>query len=160
MKLLAPVLGRVLPACAGTGEAGLPVPPPGALANLQRPRSPNSALAGPADFRPEPDIVLPLHAVPPARLFAALRAVAAAQPRTYLQASYDDRLEAHWVARSAALNFPDLIVAEVSPRGNDAGALILYSRSRYGFSDFGVNRKRLISWIAALDRALRPPLRS
>jgi len=30
--------------------------------------------------------------------------------------------------------------------------LIIYSRSRYGRSDFGVNRSRVKAWLAALDR--------
>ena len=39
-------------------------------------------------------------------------------------------------------------------RGEAESALILYSRSVYGRSDFGVNRKRLLSWLAALDGSL------
>jgi uncharacterized protein (DUF1499 family) len=34
--------------------------------------------------------------------------------------------------------------------------LILWSRSIYGRSDFGVNRARLAAWLAALDAALPP----
>jgi uncharacterized protein (DUF1499 family) len=157
MGLLAQVLGRVLPACAASGTAGLPVPRPGALADLRRPDRPNSALAAPAGFSPRPDIVLPEYKLPAPSLFAAIRAVAEARPRTYLHAVFEDVLEAHWVARSAVLNFPDLIVTQASSRGNGASTLILYSRSRYGHSDFGVNRRRLETWIAALHTALRLP---
>jgi uncharacterized protein (DUF1499 family) len=79
--------------------------------------------------------------------------VALAQPRTTLHAAFDDRLQAHFVARSALLNFPDLIAVQVTP---DSG-LILWSRSLYGRSDFGVNRARLETWLAALEAELQRP---
>ena len=75
-----------------------------------------------------------------ARLFAAVHAVAAAQPRTFLAASYPDRLQDHWVARSAVFNFPDLITVQVAAAG-PTSTLVLYSRSVYGRSDLGVNRR-------------------
>jgi uncharacterized protein (DUF1499 family) len=60
------------------------------------------------------------------------------------------------VVRSAVFNFPDLVTAQVAPDGENASTLILYSRSVYGRSDFGVNRKRLLSWLAAFDASLPP----
>jgi uncharacterized protein (DUF1499 family) len=71
-------------------------------------------------------------------------------------ADYKPQFQAHFVARSAWLNFPDLIVAQVTAAGSDASTLALYSRSVYGYGDFGVNRARLITWLAALDRTLTP----
>ena len=83
-------------------------------------------------------------------------AAAASQPRTFL--AFDDRtrLQAQFVARSAWFNFPDLIVAQVNAAGPDASTLVLYSRSVYGYGDFGVNRARVTTWLAALDRTLTP----
>jgi uncharacterized protein (DUF1499 family) len=156
MTWMAMLLGLFLPACGAPGAQGLPTPPPGTLAALQRPASPNSALAAAADFKPTADIVLPVYHLPPAQLFAAIEAVAASEPRVFVQIVYPATLEAHWVARSALLNFPDLIVAQVSPAGKDSSTLTLYSRSVYGSSDLGVNRKRLQAWIAALNARLPP----
>ncbi len=160
MNVLARLMSFVFPACASAGAAGLAVPPPGELTHLVRPPTPNSALAGPAAFSPRPDIVLPSYAVPAARLYAAVRAVAAGQERTFLQAEHPATLEVRYVVRSAVLNFPDLIVAQVSSRAEDSSDLVLYSRSLYGRSDLGVNRARIAAWIAALDATLRPPNRS
>ncbi len=160
MNVLALLIGFIFPACASVGAAGVPVPPPGELAHLVRPSTPNSALVGPAGFTPQPDLVLPPYPVPPARLYAALRAVAAGQERTFLQAEDPATMEVRYVVRSAVLNFPDLIVAQVSSRAEDSSALVLYSRSLYGRSDLGVNRARIAAWIAALDAMLRPPNRS
>ncbi|MBN9507896.1 MAG: DUF1499 domain-containing protein [Alphaproteobacteria bacterium] len=149
-RLLVLLLGLVLPGCSGHGAEGLPAPPPMDFARLVRPATPNTALAAPAGFVPAPDIVTARRAVTPAALYAAVRRVAASQPRTYPQVAYADRLQAHYVARSAVFNFPDLIAVQVLPDST----LILFSRSVYGRSDFGVNRKRLGRWLAALDAEL------
>jgi hypothetical protein len=149
-RLLVLLLGLVLPGCSGHGAEGLPVPPPMDFSRLVRPATPNTALAAPAGFVPAPDIVTARRALAPAALYAAIRRVAASQPRTYLHVAYADRLQAHYVARSAVFNFPDLIAVQVLPDST----LILFSRSVYGRSDFGVNRKRLERWLAALDAEL------
>jgi uncharacterized protein (DUF1499 family) len=147
------------------------------MARIERPATPNTALAGPAAPDPAapgagglarsgtadnlataPDLVTPRYPVPAARLFSAITAVAMAQPRTFLAATYPDRFQAHFVARSLVFNFPDLIAVQVMPDGPDANTgtstLVLYSRSVYGRSDLGVNRGRLVVWLAALDASL------
>ena len=154
MNPLAWLLGLWLPACASAGAAGLPVPPLMNVAQIERPATPNTALAAPPEFSPVPDIFVPPYHLPPANLYAAIRAVAAAQPRTYLAAQYPERLQADWVARSAAFNFPDLILVQVLPAGPGASTLVIYSRSVYGRSDLGVNLARIRTWLAALDAAL------
>ena len=150
-RFVALLLGLLLPGCSGHGAQGLPIPAPIEFSHLVRPATPNTALAAPAGFQPTPDIVTRRYDVPPARLYALVRRVALAQPRTWLQVAYDDRMQAHFVARSQVFNFPDLIAAQVNPDGT----LVLWSRSVYGRSDLGVNRRRLKTWLAALDRALK-----
>ena len=152
MRVIPMLLGLLLPACAGQGVEGLPVPPPLDFAHIERPATPNTALAAPAGFTPAADLETRRYPVAPDRLYAAIRHVAAAQPRTWPQIAYDDRLQADFVARSAVFNFPDLITVQVTP---DSG-LILCSRSVYGRSDLGVNRQRLQAWLAALDAELAP----
>ena len=154
MKRLVPLLLAVfLPGCSGHGAEGLPVPPPMDMAHIERPASPNTALAAPAGFDPPPDIQTAAYKLPPDKLYAAIRHVAESQPRTFLQVAYDDRLQVHYVARSAVMNFPDLIAVQVRPDST----LVLWSRSVYGAGDLGVNRKRLTAWLAALDAALATP---
>jgi uncharacterized protein (DUF1499 family) len=151
MRFLPLLIGLLLAGCRGHGAEGLPVPPAMDMSTLKRPASPNTALAAPAGFQPPPDIVTPRYDVPPARLYAAIRAVALAQTRTYLQVAYDDRLQVDFVARSALFNFPDLITVQVNPDST----LIVWSRSVYGESDLGVNNKRVRAWLDALDTALK-----
>ena len=152
-RLIPLLLGLLLPGCSGHGVQGLSVPPPLDFSHLVRPATPNTALAAPAGFKPAPDIVTRRYDLRAARLYALVRQVALAQPRTWLQVAYDDRLQAHFVARSLVFNFPDLIAAQI----NADGTLVLWSRSVYGKSDLGVNRRRLRTWLAALDRAVAQP---
>jgi uncharacterized protein (DUF1499 family) len=44
---------------------------------------------------------------------------------------------------------------EVVPLDAERATLAVYSRSRYGRRDFGVNAKRVEAWLAALERELR-----
>jgi len=151
------LLGLVLPACGAAGAHGLPVPPLMAITRIERPASPNTALAAPSGFRPPPDLVTPLYAVPPARLFAAVAAVAAKEPRTYPAVAYTAAMQADWVVRSAVWNFPDLVTAQVLAAPGGGSELVLYSRSVYGYGDFGVNRRRLQTWLRALKTTLTLP---
>jgi predicted RNA-binding protein with RPS1 domain len=111
--------------------------------------------AAPADAPARPDIATPVYPVEAGALFAAVQRVAASQPRTFALASDPARLAASYVARSAVWNFPDVISVQVAPRGATS-TLALYSRSLYGYADFGVNRARLETWLAALQSEVSP----
>ena len=155
MSVLGWLLGFALPLCATQGAHGVAVPAaPASLRGIVRPGSPNHALAAPAGFSPVPDLVTPGYAVPAATLLAAIEAVALAQPRVFPMAGpAETPWRRDYVARSAVFNFPDLVAVEVLPADGGAG-LVLWSRSVYGRSDLGANRRRLAAWLAALDRRL------
>lgn len=156
MTPLAWLLGLFLPACGMPGASGLPAPTPMDLTVLARPASPNTALAAPSGYPVQPDVTTPTYSVSSGRLAAALRSLAAAQPRVTLAAAFPERDQYHWVARSAVFNFPDLVTAQITAVGPDASSLVLYSRSVYGYSDLGVNRQRIASWLAQLPGRLYP----
>ncbi|MEO9190365.1 MAG: DUF1499 domain-containing protein [Acetobacteraceae bacterium] len=153
------LLGLLLPACGAPGAHGLPVPSPLDVGRIERGASPNTALAAPAGFAPPPDLPTPIYDVAPTRLYAAVLAVAAAQPRTFLAAEDAAGLQAQWVARSRMFNFPDLVAAQVLAAPANGSRLVLYSRNVYGYSDFGANRRRLHSWLAAIGAAVERPAR-
>ena len=155
MNPLAWLIGLALPACGFPAAEGLPTPPLMDVAHIVRPASPNTSLAAPEAY--SPDIVTPAYKLPADRLFALIRDVAVSQDRTYQAALYPDQLQVHYVARTALLNFPDLIMVDVEKTGSDSSGLIVYSRSVYGRSDFGVNRKRIETWLAALQAKIPPP---
>ena len=130
MTPFARLIGLLLPACGATGARGLPTPSPLDLGHLQRPASPNTAFAAPGGTAPSPDIVTPTFGVPAARLYKAVIAAAVGQPRTFLAAAYPAERQAHFVVRSAVLNFPDLVTAQVDEAGPDTSSLVLYLAKR------------------------------
>jgi hypothetical protein len=146
---LAWLLGFVLPACGAAGMGGLPMPPPMDMTKIERPSTPNTFLAGPAGMTPTPDLVTEEQTQPAATLYEHARALFASQPRTYVAAEYPDLLQVHYVVRSALLNYPDLVTVQVNAVGAGHSALVIWSRSVYGRSDFGVNRARTEAWLAA-----------
>jgi uncharacterized protein (DUF1499 family) len=74
---------------------------------------------------------------------------ARAQPRTGIVAGDLDSLMITYVQRSRFIGFPDYLTVKVVEMKGGAG-LTVYSRSRYGRGDFGVNRARVEAWLAAL----------
>jgi len=148
--LLPRLLGLAYPACAAEGTGGLPPPELLHFSTLGPRRRGNTALAAPPGMHVHPDIISRRRDMPPLRLYETLKRIALAQERTFLHADFASHLQAHFVARTALCNYPDLIAIQVTPDSMPA----LYSRSVYGQADFGTNRKRLVAWLAALDAAL------
>lgn len=116
-------------------------------ADAARTGKPNDALAAPVDTtRAEPDIVLSVVSKPSIELLAALDAVARAEPRVEVVAGGVEAGKITYVQRSAIIGFPDYISVSTIET-IDGNGLILWSRSRYGHSDLGVNRARLERWL-------------
>ncbi|MFZ4407431.1 MAG: DUF1499 domain-containing protein [Paracraurococcus sp.] len=136
------------------GTGGLPPATPLDFATLKLPASPNTCLAAPAGGHPQAQITVPPLPVDAATAWPVLRALGDGMPRVTRYGEFPAKRQAQWVARSALMNYPDIMVAELVPGGAGAG-LYLYSYSLFGWSDMGVNRKRVEAWLAALDAALR-----
>jgi uncharacterized protein (DUF1499 family) len=137
---------------AATGEYGVLVD----FASLERKASPNQYLVAPDGLTPraKPDTESPVFSVPPNRLSDAFLAVIAEAPRTTLLNRSADGLHLALVQRTALLRFPDYIDVSIQPapgEGGDGSTIAIYSRSRFGYSDLGVNRKRVEDWMAALE---------
>jgi uncharacterized protein (DUF1499 family) len=125
------------------------------MTRIERPATPNTFLAGPASMRPQPDLVTEEQKHDAPVLYETARAVFSGEPRTYVAAEYPEQLQIHYVVRSALMNFPDLVTVQVNPAGADRSTLVIWSRSVYGRSDFGVNRDRTKAWLAALQQSNR-----
>lgn len=61
-----------------------------------------------------------------------------------------------FVVRTPLIGYPDYVSAKVEPAG-DGSQITLYSRSRYGQSDLGANKKRVEAWISDLKAGLTKP---
>ena len=106
---------------------------------------------------PPGDCTSPIFAVPRERLRDAWRAAIAAEPRiTEVSAGVADPHRRIYVQRSAMLRFPDIVTVEFFALGEERSTIAVDSRSRYGRGDLGVNRRRVIRWMALLERAVEP----
>ena len=104
-------------------------------------------------MQPQPDLVTAAQHLPAPALYQKARAVFDRQPRTYVAAAFPDRLQVHYVVRSALLNFPDLVMIQVNALDAGQSTVVIWSRSVYGHSDLGVNQARTKAWLAALQQS-------
>lgn len=111
----------------------------------------SEVLVAPAGFPQLPDIVAPVYDIPPAALFAAMRAVGNGQPLTFPLDAAPAQLQAAWVIRSAGFNFPDILDIAVLPEPGDKSSFVLYAHALYGVSDYGVNRRHASQWMSILN---------
>jgi uncharacterized protein (DUF1499 family) len=117
------------------------------------PSSPNSYRVAPAGAEIDRNADAPVFAVPVSELAAAFDAVALGDDRVEVLAGSAADGFVTYVQRSALFAFPDY----VSVRFVDVGAgssLAVFSRSRYGKSDLGVNEKRVTRWLDQLEQAV------
>ncbi len=112
------------------------------MTKIERPSTPNTFLAGPAGMRPKPDQVTPAQDLPAPALYEKARIGVRRPTADLCRGGISGQRQVHYVVRSAMLNFPDLVTVQVDPAGADRATLIIWSRSVYGRSDLGVNRKR------------------
>lgn len=134
-------------------------PPPVDFATLRRPPRPNTCLAAPEGATPAPvDLPAPVFPVPADALRRAWCAMLDETPRVEILPAPDEAtVEA--VQRTRFLRFPDLVTARFLTLPGGGSSLIVYSRSVYGHADFGVNRRRVRSWLRRLEERVggQPP---
>ena len=104
------------------------------------------------------DSISPEFAISPTELRDHWQTVMAAQPRLTIVAAEQlsggatqDEWQQTYVQRSRIAAFPDLITVRFERLAPDRSALWIYSRSVYGHSDLGVNKRRVTRWLAALQ---------
>jgi uncharacterized protein (DUF1499 family) len=80
--------------------------------------------------------------------------VVTGEPRVELLAQVNG-LQFDHVQRSAHFRFPDIVTVRFIQSSPTRSMLAIYSRSVYGNSDFGVNRKRIEGWLGKIRAKLR-----
>jgi uncharacterized protein (DUF1499 family) len=98
-----------------------------------------------------PDGRAPSYAMSAADLAQSVDAFMLAQPSTSILAGSPGLLWSTYVQRSRFLRFPDYITVRTFDLGDGASGIVVWSRSRYGYSDLGVNRERVEKLLAALQ---------
>ena len=123
------------------------------FATLDTGPKPNTFLVLPPGFQSacEPDLESSVFDPAPDGLLEAFKAVALSAPRTRVEREGSGQVEL--VQRSLVFRFPDYITAQaVAAEGGSA--LCVFSRSKLGHSDLGVNAKRVTGWLEALKSRL------
>ena len=127
------------------------------FATLQRRTRPTDSLAcSPALCRIRVDLALPIYADTPAVLMGRLDSVLLADSGNLVRVDDGTRpAYRRYVARTAAMRFPDTIDAEAQTLAGGSG-LMIYGRSQLGTGDWGVNLSRHRGWAAALAIIAEP----
>jgi uncharacterized protein (DUF1499 family) len=121
------------------------------FSTLRRSDRPNQYLVCLPDFcAAKPDRLSPVYDMPATTLKDRWLAMIARQPRIEQIAVSNDGLQYDVIQRSRFMRFPDTITVRFFPLGATRSTLTIYSRSHYGYADFGVNRRRVEAWLTAL----------
>lgn len=115
------------------------------------PATPNAYRVG-ADTPDGPpvDRVAPVYMLPAAELARVLDDLIMGEPRSERLARSENGLWTTYVVRSRVMGFPDYASVRVTGLDEGTSTLAIFSRSRFGSSDLGVNKARVINWLAGL----------
>lgn len=114
-------------------------------ATVQKTAKPNQFL-----MRDGGDAAAEVFDISPAKLATAFHKVAMSQPRVSVLTEADNDYWITYVQRSKLMGYPDYISIRIEPVDEDKSALLVYSRSRFGRSDLGVNKARVKDWLGQL----------
>lgn len=121
--------------------------------NLKKSRKPSTYLMAPEGFCTyEPAQISPVFDVSAADLAAAFEALILGKPNTekLSETPIDGDRQMDYVQYSKTIGFPDTITIRFMEVEENRSTMAIYSRSHYGYRDFGVNRKRIVEWMKLL----------
>lgn len=127
---------------------------------LRAPLPAPSFLACPRHYcAAEAGLSVPIFAMPWQQLRDAWTTMIARQPRVVPVGDEEQGRRLIYIQHSPVFRFPDIVTVEFVPFGPETSSVAVYSRSRYGRSDFGQNRKRVERWLAELQKTPPAPSR-
>jgi Protein of unknown function (DUF1499) len=129
------------------------------IAALHSPLPKPAFLACPPGYCPAAEaIVSPVFAVPWERLHEYWTEVISGEKRVEPIMADPDSRRFVFIQHSPTFRFPDVITVEFVQLGPGRSSIAIYSRSRYGEYDFGKNRKRVVRWLALLEKIAQPAI--
>ena len=93
----------------------------------------------------------PIYSERPLILAQAFDQFAFSQRDTNRIAGLPPELMMTYVQHTATLKMPDYLTIKFIDLGDGTSTVAIYSRSRFGYGDMGMNQRRAESWIKALD---------
>ena len=117
-------------------------------------RKPNSRswLSSPKGWREDADQASPNFPLSRDELWMVWIQVTSNSKRIVETQLDENAKQSYHVQLTPTLRFPDDVRAEIVALPDGSSSILLYSQSRYGLYDFGVNRKRVERWLGRLDR--------
>lgn len=113
---------------------------------------PNHYLICPQAYcKAKPNQISPVFSMSMQQLENKWEQMIAKQPRVTLINKDANTHQYFYMQRSAVFKFPDFITVQFIPLTNNTSTIAMYSQAKYGYYDFDVNKKRLISWVNMLD---------
>lgn len=94
----------------------------------------------------------PVYDVPVDKLRRIWRDVALSQPRVAMVRDDPNNYQCEFIQRSFLFRFPDTITVQFVPIDDEHSTCAIFSRSRYGYRDMGVNRRRVQRWMGAVSK--------
>ena len=115
--------------------------------------TPNAFRVAIPDFTDQPvALTAPIYAVDAATLAIAFDTFVIGQPRVERVAGTPQEGWLTYVQRTPQLQFPDYIsVRFYDLDGTENSTIAIYSRSRYGYGDQGVNEARITGWLTSIE---------
>jgi uncharacterized protein (DUF1499 family) len=115
---------------------------------------PNQCLALPTGFQAAeaPDLQSGVFQASVSQVRDAWLEIARSQSRVSDIREEEGQIEA--VQRTALVGFPDWITAMPVDLGEGKASICVFSRSKYGIRDMGVNEKRVRQWLSLLAQKL------
>jgi len=80
--------------------------------------------------------------------------VARSQPKVTVLEGSAKSGNVTYVQRTKLMAYPDYISIKISPEIAGKSRLTIYSRSRFGYFDYGVNKARVKAWTAAIGSTI------
>tara|TARA_Y100001970_G_scaffold294373_1_gene452179 strand:- start:86438 stop:86839 length:402 start_codon:yes stop_codon:yes gene_type:complete len=119
--------------------------------HLNPPGTPNNFFAAPQSLgNKQSNYDSPVFVTDNHSIIDALYKIATSEPRTKLLKIDRDKGRMEFLQRSLIFRFPDYIDLEILEIEDNYCSVNIYSRSKYGSYDFGVNKKRVVRWMENL----------
>ena len=123
------------------------------FARLVPPSSPNWYLVAPQSFcKATVSRDSPVYNLPAITLAKKVTTIIEQLPRIQVRYADQKKYTYGYIQKSKWFRFPDFLSVQIIPLADDRSTLAIYSHAKYGYSDFGVNRKRVELILSALEK--------
>ncbi len=119
--------------------------------HLVLPSTPNYALAAYAGFPTPSHFVVKTYPIPQKELAEKLIDTLKDMPRIQSVKEDNKNYEYTFIQRTKFIRFPDWIDVKVYSIDDHTSTFVMLSRSQYGYSDFGVNKKRIQNFLQTFN---------